>query len=108
MDALAGAEGSEERQQEAATDRANRATKLGGMRMKLWLLKRIDGANFGEFEGFVIRANSEMEARQLANTCGEHESFQAAETWLNPAYTTCDELTTDGEAEIVLDAFKHA
>lgn len=68
--------------------------------MRLWLLKR--SAQWPEYDvnnGFVIRAATETDARQLA---AGQRGDEGAETWLDSALSTCEPLTDDGPAEIVL------
>lgn len=55
--------------------------------------------------GFVVRANTEKEARKLASKeCGEEKT----EAWLNPEYSTCVELLQEGESMIILRDFAAA
>lgn len=50
-------------------------------------------------QGFVIRASSPRAARKIAaaNKGDEEESV-----WLDPKYSTCSELKTEGKAEVIL------
>jgi hypothetical protein len=64
--------------------------------------------------GLVVRAGNEAEARALAQAHAGHEGLGiyrklgsreeevAADVWLNPAYTDCEELAQDGPATVVL------
>jgi hypothetical protein len=78
--------------------------------VKLWLVKRIAAADWDEYQGFVIRAETELEARRIANG-DKPDSFpfdyedDEISVWLNPDLSTCEELTADGEAGIVLYDF---
>jgi hypothetical protein len=72
---------------------------------RLFLLKII-GDHIGDWdiaEGFVVRANSQQKARELAaESCGDEK----ADTWLDSAKSTCVDLESDGEAGVVLVDFK--
>ena len=80
--------------------------------MKLWLLlpnlEEIgDKTNpwkpfYDKVHGHVVRAETEEEARQLAESMSGDESRKAGKVWLDAKYTTCVELTADGPAEHVL------
>ncbi len=61
--------------------------------------------------GFIVRAESEAEARAIANSnaweenSGEFLGVEIAKTrtpWLDENYSTCIELTADGEAGIIM------
>jgi len=69
--------------------------------MKLWVLERSD-TGYDEALGFVVRAESELEARTLA---GEQAGFEGSTAWHNPQDTTCEELSEDGPAEVILRDF---
>jgi len=49
--------------------------------------------------GFVIRANNEEEARELAN---ENGGCETGDPWLDPNYSECIELKEEGEVEVVI------
>lgn len=76
--------------------------------MELWILKPlpIPAKKDDPWEpwydktfGFVVRAISEWDAREIAaKNCGDEGDL----VWLDPAYSACDELTADGEAGVVL------
>jgi hypothetical protein len=74
--------------------------------MKLWLLERdmfqaamvIYDAN----NGFVIRAETEQHAREIAS---EQPGDEGRATWLDPRRSKCRELTADGPQEVVLRDF---
>jgi hypothetical protein len=100
--------------------------------MKLWLLKpRRDlpsgddpwALEWDKAWGFVVRAETEEDARRIAteNGLGElnefsllgnetdeeisfHHHFRATNSrvWLDAKYSTCVELTADGEAGMIL------
>ncbi len=79
--------------------------------MKLWLLRPREDLprdsnpwipEWNNTFGFVIRAESEEQARALAITgygWGNKEYF------LDPALTTCVELSSDGEPGIIMEDF---
>jgi hypothetical protein len=49
--------------------------------------------------GFVVRASSPVEAREMAaNECGD----EGAAVWLDPENTTCEELLAEGESVVIL------
>lgn len=80
--------------------------------MKLFLLRPKSFAPFyGEWdrsEGFVIRAESESRARQLAAiTTADPEGpcKQNYEVWINSKYSTCDLLTCDGDECVIMEDY---
>lgn len=78
--------------------------------MKLWILKARDEelpAEDNPWEprsdknfGLVVRAESETRARQLAQKNAADESRGAP--WLDAKYSTCVELTSNGDEEVIL------
>ena len=94
--------------------------------MKLWLLMPIQGLSdgdnpwdpwFDKAHGFVVRAETESEARQLAHepagdeNRGEFLQQKTANTqqpWLDSRYSTCTERRPDGEPGVVLCDFHAA
>lgn len=89
--------------------------------MKLWLLEPIgDGDEdykdtpweiwYDSVFGFVIRAETEQEARQIADSQAGDENKRwlpgGAQTtihpWLDPEQSTCVELLPDGEPGVIL------
>lgn len=88
--------------------------------MKLWLLSRRDGDDrpgdsaavqfWADYDwdtayGFVVRAETEAEARLLADAArrAQGSSPGEGEAWLNPDLTTCEELSTEGAAGVVIE-----
>ena len=83
--------------------------------MKLWLLE--PGANLSRHDnpwldiwdkvfGFVIRAETENEARDMAHLAAREENSEDfPEPWKSKKYTTCVELLPEGPAEIILVDF---
>ena len=97
--------------------------------MRLWLLKPVEGLPnddnpwipwYDKAFGHVVRAETEQEARRLANEAGGEESgprresfyfsndFHGGEVWLHQKYTTCVELTPDGQAEVIMSDVHNA
>jgi hypothetical protein len=91
--------------------------------MKLWLLRPVDGlANndnpwepwYDKAFGFVVRAETDTEARDMAHAeagdenRGEFLSRTTANTnqpWKDAKYSTCVELLPEGAAEVVMKDF---
>lgn len=83
--------------------------------MKLWILRPVENLDnennpwrYGKYDayyGFVMRAETEEIARQLAAdvACAENNRF--GNPWINNMYTTCYELTSDGAVGIVLSDY---
>lgn len=68
----------------------------------IYLLKRVRGhekAN-DEFQGFVVRASSEEQARKMVDdrNCWDDD-------FLDPKKTTCEKLLSKGKSEILLEDF---
>jgi predicted 3-demethylubiquinone-9 3-methyltransferase (glyoxalase superfamily) len=95
--------------------------------MKLWLLYPRDDLPthtaskqenpwspwFDKAFGFVVRAETEAEARHIANEHGGCEnprlSYETHEPpWLTDRYSICEELTAEGDAEMILRDFASA
>jgi hypothetical protein len=84
--------------------------------MKLFLLKQKGKVDYDCAAGFVVRAESEEAARQhivnsgLLELCGccplQYYGDEQAATWSNPEYSTCDEISLDGPAQIILRDFR--
>lgn len=88
--------------------------------MKLWLLKPVDERPEGDDPwrpwydkafGFVVRARDEESARKFAHESagdenrGEFLGKKVAATttpWLDPRYSTCEELKQRGEEGVIL------
>lgn len=92
--------------------------------MKLWILKaRKDLPDdeepfnpwfewFDKVFMFVIRAETEQEARQIATENGSYEIARSEanrscdgctpDAWLNPIYSTCEELPADGPIGVIV------
>jgi hypothetical protein len=88
--------------------------------MKLWLLSPIDDLNedgnpwypwFDKVFGFVVRAETEKEARAMADrNAGEenHEISYSIKPWMDARYSSCVELTHEGEQGLVMRDFRGA
>jgi hypothetical protein len=68
--------------------------------MKLWLLERknIRPGQYDVTDGFVIRAETATDAREMANTSSANEGY----IWEDPPLTTCTRIDEYGEPEIIL------
>jgi len=86
--------------------------------MKLWLLLPIDTEHdtlvfdgiryqnpwspwYDKIFGAVIRAETELAARQLMSVSDDEPV--PGHPWLDVRFSSCVELTPDGEAEIILE-----
>ncbi len=83
--------------------------------MKLWLLRPFENApewepRYDKAFGFVVRAATEQEARALTdgNTGDECDYKDRVNPWLDPAKSTCVELSQEGEAAVILRDFAAA
>lgn len=87
---------------------------------RLWLLRPIEELPedidpwcpwYDKTFGFVVRADTEEKARQIANDNGGAEVNElmtgwnrtGAKPWLNPKESTCVELTADGEEGVIIE-----
>ena len=71
--------------------------------MKLWLLRPKKNIPFFDVvEGFVIRAETERNARKMASkACGD----EGPGLWKLKTLSTCVELTSNGPEEIIVRNF---
>jgi len=109
--------------------------------MKLWLLRPVDGLKkndnpwkpwYDKAFGFVVRADTEEEARALAHADAGDENREARalahadagdenrgeflsraitdtkQPWMDAKYSTCVELLPEGAAEVVMKDFASA
>lgn len=53
-------------------------------------------------EGFVVRAKTISEARQLASL---RHGDEGSETWLQARHSICNEINPDGPSQIILRDF---
>lgn len=74
--------------------------------MKLWLLKPATRGDerwgYDCAYGFVVRAETELDARELA---AEEHGDEGVKSWIRPEDTTCEELLPEGSAQVVLRDF---
>ncbi len=94
--------------------------------MKLWLLRPVEDLPDGEDPwepwydkafGFVVRAATEKEAREMAHAEGGDENrgvfsgkkiANTTSPWLDPKYSTCERLIQDGEIGVLMSDYKSA
>lgn len=80
--------------------------------MKLWELRPVEDAKewepwYDKAFGFVVRAATAQAAREFvaaSDQCGG----EGNEVWLDPSKSTCDELTLEGEPEVIIMDFARA
>lgn len=80
--------------------------------MKLWLLRPMEDNNlwdpwYDKCFGFVVRAESEEEARKIVGSSIEFGD-EGKEAWLDPKNSTCVELTIEGKEEVIIRDFARA
>ena len=81
--------------------------------MNLWLLLPIDGSGpwtpwYDKCFGLVIRAETEIQARQIAMENSGNETDRYKDVWINSNYSTCQILTADGEPGLIIRDFSAA
>jgi len=89
--------------------------------VKLWILQPIEDHPSGNWSpwfdkafGFVVRADSESEARNFADMESGDENGRnwsrrdVMNPWLDPETSTCVELTASGDAGVVMKDFHAA
>lgn len=81
--------------------------------MKLWILEKVDELPpdddpwydfYDKVLGFVVRAETEEEARRFADKNAEDENFKRT-PWLDKRYSTCNELLSQGPAGVIMKDF---
>ena len=70
--------------------------------MKLWLLKQ-PNYDYDENAGFVIRAETETDARRQA---AGYSADEGPQTWTDPDYSHCWHLSDDGTPGVILRDFR--
>jgi hypothetical protein len=70
--------------------------------MKLWLLESKREYDYDTYDSFVVRAESEQLARLFASG---NAGDEGKHTWLDSEFSTCTELTIDGETGVILGSF---
>ena len=95
--------------------------------MKLWILRPIDENDepwnpwYDKAFGFIVRAETAVEARALAEVQAGDESRDSykewgtseviegyGKVWQNPSLSSCIELTPDGPAAVIMKDFHSA
>jgi len=91
--------------------------------MKFWILEPIDTESedspwnpwYDKFFGFVVAAETETQARQLAQNSGGRELHddiplgqEPRKLWLDASMTTCSEIIPSGEARVVMSDLRSA
>ena len=79
-------------------------------RMKLWLLRPRHGYEevgfwdpwYDRVFGFVIRAETEEEARATAQAWGGGEVLHNRPAWLDSQHSTCEILVEQGEPGVII------
>ncbi len=56
----------------------------------------------------IVRAKDEEKARELAQKKGADEIEGDNKVWINPEYTICEELTCEGEEEVIIQEIEWA
>ena len=90
--------------------------------MKLWVLGEVAGRpkhdrfSYDNYHGFVIRAETEAEAREAAKNASIPDWYEEEDiedglsddtlAWLDPNLTFCREILKDGEQEIILSDYR--
>jgi hypothetical protein len=91
------------------------------MKTRLFLLEPKKGLERGndpfwppeeKYDGFIVRASSEDEARQVVQEYAEKDFISHYEVqgvslrpWVDPLYTVCVEILPDGKAEVILSSY---
>ena len=85
--------------------------------MKLWLLRPAENIApknhpwnpwYDKAFGFVVRAEDEKQARKMVQGSSGMEVTSTVNPWTNSKYSTCVELTTDGQPEVIITDFAAA
>jgi len=69
--------------------------------LKLFVLKRLDEAEYGECKGLVIRAINSNSARLFAEAKSNDDDSR---DWRNPKLTSCNALKMNGVQAIILQS----
>jgi len=75
--------------------------------MKIWILRPQWDTDlwapwYDKAFGFIVRAETEEDARKLANEKTGDENWEGIDAWNNTKYTTCEPLLDAGEPEVIL------
>jgi hypothetical protein len=73
----------------------------GAFEMKLWLLviKKETPGYMDIMARCVVRAKNEQKARELASKVAMDEGL---ETWIDPTFSSCEQLTAAGKEKIII------
>lgn len=82
--------------------------------MKLYSLKAINEVPYDSFDSFVVRAESEEEARwYIQNSSNGDEkttrignAYEAIPFWTDSQYSTCEEISEEGDTAIICSSYK--
>lgn len=69
--------------------------------MKLWLLTRTGDIGWDEYNGKVVRAETEFQARDIAN----QRTGDEGKIWGHITLVKCEEIPIDGAAREILASF---
>ena len=84
------------------------------MSTNLWMLNRFDACGYDQIRRLIIRATSEKEAREIAQSNGLDESVTYSKVdgrfmhripipfWTDPTKTSCEILTAEGPIGVVI------
>lgn len=79
--------------------------------MAIYVLTPAEGIDFGydNYDGFVIRAQNETEARRLACYLAVKDNLyrDKANWWLDADKATCKEVPPEGGSECILASFHY-
>lgn len=70
--------------------------------MRLWILSVRDVVGYDSYDAFVIRAETEDNARRMAASRAADEGEY---TWLESDNSKCVSLSAEGEERIILGSF---
>ena len=70
--------------------------------MNIYIIKRTDAIGWDEYEGFVVVAKNEQEAREIAS---KEAADEGEDIWFNHAYTRCEVVDTLVGPRVVLSSF---
>lgn len=70
--------------------------------MKLFVLERKTRIGYDESDKFVVRAEDEISARNLA---AKNAGAEGPAEWLENWKSTCDELSSEGSPGIIVNSF---
>ncbi len=85
--------------------------------MKLWIIKPVSIRPYkndpwkpwyDKAFGFVVRAETELNARLIADQEAGDENRGDFHPWLHPQFSTCLELSPDGDEEEIIRDFAAA